>query len=97
MPTGTWLTMWRWILLLLEASLKPSDILSSPLGVVTSRSADAGGYWQRQSCQADNDKPFVIETLIHLKGGGGRIAFCAKATVPEHSMSQPVDLTIKLP
>lgn len=97
MPTGIWLTMWRWILLMLEASLKPRDIPSSPLDVVTSRSADARWYWQRQSCQADNDKPFVIHTLIHLKGGGGRIAFCATAIMPRHSRAQSLDLVTKLP
>lgn len=59
-PAGIWLTMWRWILLLLEASLKPRDIPHSPLDVETSRSADARWYWQKLICQTNNDKSFVI-------------------------------------
>lgn len=60
MPTGLWVTVWSWILLLLEASLKPRNIPISSLDVVTSISADARWSWQKLSCQANNDKSFVI-------------------------------------
>ena len=97
MPKAVRLTMWSWILLLLEPPLKSREIPSSPLDVVTSTSADSRWYWQRLSCQANNDKSFVISTLIHLEGGGGRIVLCAEAAMSRQCVSQSVDVITKLP
>lgn len=59
------------------------------------RDGTSGG--RRLSCQANNDKSFVIYTLIHLEGEGGRIVLCAKAAMSRQCVSQSVDLITNLP